>query len=78
MSYRSNPKFYCDRCNGNGGWIDFHETMEVFFTCPECTGTGMFKTITNKYGESRIKTGAIKEDNRNVSTDIVRDTYTAS
>lgn len=78
MSYRSNPKFYCDRCNGNGGWADFHKDMEVFFTCPECKGTGMLTTKINKHGESTRKTGAAKEDNRNVSTDIIRDTNTAS
>lgn len=78
MSYRSNPKFYCDRCSGDGGWADFHNDKEVFFTCPDCLGTGMLTTKTNKHGKSTGKTRAAKKDNGNLSTDIVRDTNTAS
>lgn len=78
MSYRSNPKFYCERCNGDGGWADFYNDKEIFFTCPDCIGTGMLTTKKNKHGESTGEKRTIRENNKHISADIIRDTNTAS
>ena len=46
---RTNPIFYCKRCNGEGGWMDFHEDCEIFFQCPDCNGTGLSQDKKEKH-----------------------------
>lgn len=63
---RSNPKFYCTRCSGDGGWMDFDsiENIEVYYECPDCNSTGMLKNKTIK-DEHTEGDGSIKYNAKN-------------
>ena len=54
---RTNPIFYCKRCSGEGGWIDFDEDAEIFFQCPDCNGTGLSQDKKEKHGIKKTKDG---------------------
>lgn len=67
MRSKTMPKFYCKRCNGDGGWIDFHEDMEVFFNCTDCNGTGMLTSKTKQDGKESSR---VKSNHTSASTDF--------
>lgn len=59
----------CDRCSGEGGWIDFdsEENTEVFFQCPDCNGTGMKTNKTNKH-ENRKPNPTTSDSKHSITT----------
>lgn len=54
---KTNLKFYCKRCNGDGGWIDYdgRDDAEIYYECPDCSGTGMSKDKNQKYESTETK-----------------------
>jgi hypothetical protein len=65
---RIKPVFYCDRCDGLGGWIDYDssENIEFFFQCPDCNGTGISKD--KKYKHERTRDRVTKKNNEGDGT----------
>lgn len=67
---KTNPKFYCKRCNGDGGWMDYdgRDDAEIYYECPDCSGTGMSKDKNQKY-ETNEK-GSNRHGDRNLRSDV--------
>lgn len=64
---RTKPEFYCRRCDGDGGWIDYDEESEVFYQCPDCDGTGLLQNKKDKHGSYKTETSK-KSNRENPST----------
>lgn len=68
---RDLPIYLCERCSGNGGWIDYDakDDIEFFFQCPDCTGTGINNSKKYKHATKRKR----QIDRENIKSDSSND-----